>query len=140
MQVELEERIKDLESQLRDSKKSNEYLQSRIDFYENDGVGKLYYSLQRKANEMADLLNMHSLTLVPIDDPKDKTFDRLKAVWADAKGLSSAIKELAVIAGIGVDGDGSQEPKQQQKEQPRRILTAEAMADSVGELAGKKQD
>ena len=48
MSVELD-KIKDLEKQIT-------YLQGRNAYYEQDGIGKLYHALNRKANEMAELL------------------------------------------------------------------------------------
>ena len=96
MSVELEKKIKDLEKQVA-------HLQGKNAYYEQDGVGKLYYSLHRKANEMADLLNDNKLTSLMLspDDPKDKTFERLQKVWSDAESVSNAIKSLGVLAGIG---------------------------------------
>jgi hypothetical protein len=125
---ELEDKIKDLEKQIA-------LLQSKNNYYEQDGVGKLYYSLQRKANEMADLLNDNKLTSTMIEDPKDKTFDRLQKIWTDAESVSNAIKSLGVIAGIG------QEPTTEKKEivqVNKKPFSPENMADAVGELAGKR--
>lgn len=109
-------------------------LESRLAFYENDGVGKLYYSLQRKANEMADLLNDNRLTTAMLEDSKDKTFERLQKIWTDAESVSNAIKSLGAIAGI------NQEPKEGKKEiqVAKKPFSPENMADAVGELAGKK--
>ncbi len=81
----------------------NEDAAQKIASYENNGSAKLYYSLLRKSNEMADLLNANKLTNLQIDDPKDKSFDRLKAIWSDADSLSNAIKTLGQIAGITGD-------------------------------------
>lgn len=78
-------------------------LKKRLEQYEQNGAAKLYYSLNRKANEMADLLNKHNLGIMEIDDPKDKTFDRLKTVWNDATSLGVAIKGLGEVAGITND-------------------------------------
>jgi hypothetical protein len=128
MSVELENRIKDLEKQIA-------LLQSKNNYYEQDGVGKLYYSLQRKANEMADLLNDNKLTSTMIEDPKDKTFDRLQKIWTDAEGVSTAIKSLGVIAGIGVD---LKEEKKEVVQANKKPFSPENMADAVGELAGKR--
>lgn len=77
-----------------------EDLTKKLALYEQNGAAKLYYSLNRKANEMADLLNKHNLGTMTIDDPKDKTFDRLKVIWNDATGLGVAIKGLGEVAGI----------------------------------------
>jgi len=124
---ELEDKIKDLEKQVA-------YLQSKNNFYEQDGVGKLYYSLQRKANEMADLLNDNKLTssMLSPEDAKDKTFERLQKVWSDAESVSNAIKSLGVLAGIG------QEVTDKKEIQIKKPFSPENMADQVGELAGKK--
>ena len=128
MSVELENKIKDLEKQIA-------FLQSKNNYYEQDGVGKLYYSLQRKANEMADLLNDNILTSRMIEDPKDKTFERLQKIWTDAEGVSTAIKSLGVIAGIGVE---SKEDKKETTQVNKKPFSPENMADAVGELAGKR--
>jgi hypothetical protein len=127
MSVELESKIKDLEKQIA-------YLESRNAYYEQDGVGKLYHALQRKANEMAELLNKTSLTAIDIDDPKIKTFERLQKIWVDAGTISASIKELEVLAGInsGVVVDVKKEQQQ------RKPFSPENMADAVGELAGKR--
>jgi len=129
MSVELEKKIKELEKQI-------VFLQNKNAYYEQDGVGKLYYSLQRKANEMADLLNDNKLTSLMLspDDPKDKTFERLQKVWSDAESVSNAIKSLGVLAGIG------QEVTADKKEvfQVKKPFSPENMADAVGELAGKR--
>lgn len=109
-------------------------LEGKLAFYENDGVGKLYYSLQRKANEMADLLNDNKLTSTMLEDPKDKTFERLQKIWTDAESVSNAIKSLGVIAGINQQGLDIKKEIQI----TRKPFSPENMADAVGELAGKK--
>ena len=128
MSAELEAKIKDLEKQIA-------YLQGKNAYYEQDGIGKLYHALNRKANEMAELLNKTSLTAIDIDDPKIKTFERLQKIWVDAGTISSSIKALEVLAGI------NQEVKEDKKEQiqvNRKPFSPENMADAVGELAGKR--
>ena len=79
---------------------SNEELQAIINMYENDGAAKLYYSLNRKMNEMADIMNKNNLGTMSIDDAKDKTFDRLKVIWQDAASIATAVKTLGDIAGV----------------------------------------
>lgn len=87
-----------------------ETIQSKIDLleeqikrYEQNGAAKLYYSLQRKMNEMADLMNSKVLSQLAIDDPKDKTFDRLKVIWNDASSIATAVKTLGEVAGVTGD-------------------------------------
>jgi hypothetical protein len=71
--------------------------------YEENGIAKLYYALNRKAWEMADMLNGINLKTVPLDDPKDKTFDRLRYIINDSSSTAQAVKELGSIAGITGD-------------------------------------
>jgi len=91
----LEQRIEDLEKQL-------SYSESIRNVYEN-GDAKLYYALQRKMSEMARLLNKTDLNSLLLEDPKDKTFDRLKVIWNDSASLAAAIKELGMSAGVTGD-------------------------------------
>jgi hypothetical protein len=127
MSVELETKIKDLEKQIA-------YLEGKNSYYQQDGIGKLYHALNRKANEMAELLNKTSLTAIDIDDPKIKTFERLQKIWVDAGTISGSIKELEVLAGIN---SGIVDIKKEQQ-QVRKPFSPENMADAVGELAGKR--
>ena len=61
--------IPELEQKLKELEKSNAYLSGKLAYYEQDGAIKLYYSLQRKANEMAELLNR--INLLDIEEKKD---------------------------------------------------------------------
>jgi hypothetical protein len=128
MSAELENKIKDLEKQIA-------YLQGKNAYYEQDGIGKLYHALNRKANEMAELLNKTSLTAIDIDDPKIKTFERLQKIWVDAGTISASIKALEVLAGINED---PKEGKKEVQQITRKPFSPENMADAVGELAGKR--
>lgn len=80
--------------------KEIEHLQNKLKSYEENGAAKLFYSLQRKANEMADLLNGNSLARVNIDDSKDKTFDRIFKILEKSATVSDSIKALRDSAGI----------------------------------------
>lgn len=97
--------------------------------YEENGVAKLYYALNRKAWEMADILNSTNLKSVSLDDPKDKTFDRLKVIWNDSASISLAVKALGDSAGI--TGDEAKDIL------GRKSTTPEAIADAIGNIAGK---
>jgi len=80
-----------------------EELKALLAKYQENGAAKLYYSLNRKMNEMADLMNKNNLVTMSIDDPKDKTFDRLKAIWSDASAIAIAVKTLGEVAGVTGD-------------------------------------
>jgi len=113
---------------------SIEELKKRLTQYETNGVAKLFYSLNRKANEMADLLNKVNLANIALDDKNDKTFERLKIVWNDAASIATAVKALGETAGITND-----EISDTTKPVFKKITTPESMADSVGELAGHRK-
>ena len=113
--------------------KSPEEYESIIAKYEQNGAAKLFYALNRKMNEMADRLNNTDLKTITLDDPKDKTFDRIKVIWNDAASIANAVKALGDTAGITND-----EIKDTSTPLYKRITTPESIADHVGELAGKK--
>lgn len=88
-------------------KSSPEYLKSKIEKletklnkYEENGMAKLYYSLNRKANEMAELMNAINLRDLDIDDPKSKSFDRLKVIWQGASEIAISLTQLGQMAGV----------------------------------------
>lgn len=108
-----------------------EELEKKVLLYEQNGAAKLYYALERKMNEMANLMNKTNLETLDIDDPKSKSFDRLKVIWNDAASIATAVKALGETAGITGDEDKDMKPK-------FRAITAESIADNVGELAGQK--
>ena len=89
---ELKERIEQLE-------KENTYLESQKTKYEN-GDAKLYYALQRKMTEMANLLNKNNLEDCELDDPKSKSFDRLAAMLQKCETISASASALGVVAGV----------------------------------------
>jgi len=109
-----------------------EELNKKIAQYEQNGAAKLFYALNRKMNEMADRLNSTDIKTVSLDDPKDKTFDRLKVIWNDASSIATAVKSLGETAGITND-----ESKDTATPIYKKITTAESIADSIGELAGQ---
>lgn len=109
-------------------------LEAELKKYETNGAAKLFYALNRKMNEMADRLNSTDLKTITLDDPKDKTFDRIKVIWNDAASIATAVKALGETAGITGD-----ETNDTEKPLYKKITTPESMADSVGELAGMKK-
>lgn len=117
---------------------SDELLQRRIEelekkvlFYEQNGAAKLYYALNRKMSEMADMLNKQTLGNIDITDAKDKSFERIKVIWDSAEKVSIAVKNIGDTIGITGDEEKDVKPKY-------RAMTPESVADSIGELAGQK--
>ena len=93
--------------------------------YEENGPAKLYYALNRKAWEMADMLNSINMKNIALDDPKDKTFERMRFIINDSSGIANAVKALGEAAGVTGDED-----KDVQK---RRVTTPETMAQELGD-------
>jgi hypothetical protein len=105
--------------------------EKKIAFYEENGPAKLYYSLNRKAWEMADMLNSINLKNLQLDDPKDKTFERMRFIINDSAGIAAAVKTLGDAAGVtGNEGDDIRNT--------RRITTPESIANVLGNTAGQQ--
>lgn len=81
----------------------NNKLEELLRKYEENGIAKLYYSLNRKAWEMADMLNSINLKDLTLDDPKDKTFERIRFIINDSSGIAAAVKSLGETAGVTGD-------------------------------------
>lgn len=111
--------------------KTPEEYEAIIRMYEQNGPAKLYYALNRKMWEMADLLNSTNLKNLALDDPKDKTFERLKVLWNDSSSISSAVQALGLA--IGVSGDQDKDIDNR-----RRVTTPENMANVLGNIAGQQ--
>jgi len=75
-------------------------LEAKIKLYEQNGTAKLYYSLNRKMNEMADILNKNNLVNLSLEDSKDKTFERLEKIWVSVEKISVSAETLGRIAKI----------------------------------------
>jgi hypothetical protein len=101
-------------------------LEQKIKYYEQNGAAKLYYALNRKMNEIADMLNNTKLAGLALEDKNDKTFERLKVLWTDSKTISDAAKVIGDSAGI--TGDEESDIRKN-----RKITTPESMAQDLGD-------
>jgi len=111
--------------------KTAEEYEKVIALYENNGATRLFYALNRKLNEMADMLNKSTLSNLDLTDAKDKTFERLKVVWNDAASIATAVKMLGETA--GVTGDESKDILRS-----RKMVSPESVAQEIGDY--KTQD
>lgn len=112
--------------------KTVEELEKIVKLYESDGTTKLFYSLNRKMNELANLLNKQSLDNLDIADPKDKSFERLKIAWNEAASIATAVEVLGRAAGI--TGDEAKDTQNSKY----RITTPESISDVLGNSAGQR--
>src|ERR1700761_1436557 len=90
-----------------------------IQKYEENGPAKLYYSVNRKSWEIAQLMNNINMESLSLEDAKDKTFDRLKGLLKDASEIAVTVKALGDLGGI----TGSEEANVRKK----RPITPEFM-------------
>lgn len=93
---------KSLEQELKDLKKSYDYLSRKCSYYEN-GDAKLYYALQRKMSEMANTLNKQNLENIDLDDRNSKAFDRIVTILQKCETISASASALGAIAGVTGD-------------------------------------
>jgi len=126
------EALEELQKEVENLGKSNKYLLNRIELYEN-GDAKLYYAMQRKMTEMANILNKYSLENVEIEDKNSKTFERITAILEKAEKISSTASGLAIIAGITGD-------EKIDTTKIKKPYSPESVADEIGELAGRKNN
>jgi len=95
----------DLKKQLDGEKKKVAVLEQKLSKYENHGGVRLYYSLNRKLNEIADVLNSVTIKEELNADGKDKTFERLRALWTDAEKIVTATQSIATMLKLTFDED-----------------------------------
>lgn len=77
-----------------------EELKEKLAAYEQNGPAKLYYSLNRKMNEMGDLLNKTNLSSVDLESKDSKEFDRLFKLLEKSQVISNAAQAVKEFAGI----------------------------------------
>lgn len=85
------------EPTIEDYKKKVELLEHKISLYERHGGARAYHSLNRKLNEISEVLNSVDLKDEVTNDVKDKKFDRIRALWKDVKDISEATQALATM-------------------------------------------
>lgn len=78
-------------------------LQQKLDSLNLQGKAKLYYSLNRNMADLSDMLDGIKMKDINLDDPKDKTMERLKMIWASVKPLVETISLLGESSGITGD-------------------------------------
>lgn len=67
------------------------------------GDAKLFYSINKNMADLSDMLDKIDMGDVDLNDPKDKTMERLKIIWSAITPLSETLKSLKSSAGISGD-------------------------------------
>lgn len=104
--------------------------EAMIKLYEQNGAAKLFYAINRKMNEMAELMNKTSLANIELDDKESKSFDRLFKLLEKSQVISNAAQTIQTFAGIS--GDESKDLSN-----PKYRISPESIADALGNTAGQ---
>lgn len=99
----MEETVESLKKLLADEKMKVSALEKLNAEFQMPGRIKLYYSLNRNMNDLADMLNSIKLKELDLEDPKNKTFERMKIIWASVSPLVETIRVLGESSGITGD-------------------------------------
>lgn len=78
-------------------------IQKKFDDLGLKGKAKLYYSLNRNMSDISDMLDSVKFVNINLEDPKDKTMERLKMLWASVKPLAETLNILEATSGITGD-------------------------------------
>jgi hypothetical protein len=102
---------KEYQKQIADKDKKIKQLESVIEQFQRKGPQRLFWALNRKANEMEDILNATQLKNVFDDfDVAPKKFDRLRVLYTDAAAFAKEVdalrKELDIKSDEELDKKG----------------------------------
>ena len=97
-----------------------------ISLYEQNGAAKLFYAINRKMNEMAELMNKTSLANIELDDKDSKSFDRLFKLLEKSQVISNAAQTIQGFAGITNN-------EERDSKNPKFRITPESMAQELGD-------
>lgn len=84
-------------------KSKNLELLSKLEAFTLPSKAKLFYSLNRQQNDLADMLNKINLKDIELDKSADKSIERLKIIWASIGTLAPIVDSLKMSAGISGD-------------------------------------
>jgi hypothetical protein len=96
----MSEEIEDFKKLYEQEKKKVAFLEQKVTAFESPGKSKMYYALNRNQNDLADMLNGINLKNIAIDDPKDKTMERLKMIWTSMGFLATTLTALGQSSGV----------------------------------------
>ena len=88
-----------------EEKVKNGKMQETVDSFSLPSKAKLFYALNRHQNNWADMLNKIELADLNIDDPKDKTVERLKMIYGLIGANTPIVDALRTASGVTGDED-----------------------------------
>ena len=77
----------------------------KLKLYEQDGIVGAYYALNRKLNEITNLLNSTNLTTLDLADKDDGTMERVMKFFNSVGDINDAMKKLKLDNALTGDED-----------------------------------
>jgi hypothetical protein len=69
-------------------------LEDKIKIYESDGILGAYYALNRKLNEITNLLNNNDLSRLDLSDKDDGSWERVMKLFNSVGDINDVMKKL----------------------------------------------
>jgi hypothetical protein len=69
-------------------------LEDKIKIYESDGILGAYYALNRKLNEITNLLNNNDLSKLDLSDKDDGSWERVMKLFNSVGDINDVMKKL----------------------------------------------
>jgi hypothetical protein len=77
----------------------------KLKLYEQDGIVGAYYSLNRKLNEITNLLNTTDLSKLDLSDKDDGTMERVMKFFNSVGDINDVMKKLKIDNSLTGDED-----------------------------------
>jgi hypothetical protein len=69
-------------------------LEDKIKLYESDGIVGAYYALNRKLNEITELLNRKDISNLDLSDKDDGSWERVMKLFNSVGDINEVMKKL----------------------------------------------
>jgi hypothetical protein len=80
-------------------------LEDKIKIYESDGIVGAYYALNRKLNEITNLLNNNDLSRLDLSDKDDGSWERVMKLFNSVGDINDVMKKLKMDNQLSGDED-----------------------------------
>lgn len=68
--------------------------EEKLELYESDGIVGSYYALNRKLNEITNLLNNNDLSRLDLSDRDDGSWERVMKLFNSVGDINEVLKKL----------------------------------------------
>lgn len=80
-------------------------IEDKIKIYESDGIVGAYYALNRKLNEITNLLNNNDLSRLDLSDKDDGSWERVMKLFNSVGDINDVMKKLKMDNQLSGDED-----------------------------------